>query len=188
MNTSHMIRACLTVSGLILACASAAQADTYFMRLKGQRSGEIRGGVTQKGREGQIQVVDVHHAVVSPRDVASGLPTGKRQHKPLELTIPLDRSAPLFYNMVATNETITDLQLHTWVPTIRTATGIGSEVLAYSIRLTNATIASVEEIVKTDAAGANPKTLLKISLTYQRIEWTWNDGGITAMDDWEARY
>ena len=23
--------------------------------------------------------------------------------------------------------------------------------------------------------------------TYQKIEWTWNDGGITAGDDWEAR-
>lgn len=23
--------------------------------------------------------------------------------------------------------------------------------------------------------------------TFQKIEWTWNDGGITASDDWEAR-
>ena len=27
----------------------------------------------------------------------------------------------------------------------------------------------------------------EVSLTYQKIEWTWNDGGITAGDDWEAR-
>jgi type VI secretion system secreted protein Hcp len=24
------------------------------------------------------------------------------------------------------------------------------------------------------------------SFTYQKIEWTWLDGGITASDDWEA--
>jgi hypothetical protein len=24
-------------------------------------------------------------------------------------------------------------------------------------------------------------------VVYQKIEWTWNDGGITAEDDWEAR-
>jgi len=24
-------------------------------------------------------------------------------------------------------------------------------------------------------------------MTYEKIEWTWNDGGITADDDWEAR-
>ena len=26
----------------------------------------------------------------------------------------------------------------------------------------------------------------EISFTYQSIEWTWVDGGITAKDDWEA--
>jgi len=25
-----------------------------------------------------------------------------------------------------------------------------------------------------------------ISFTYHKIEWTWNDGGITAEDDWES--
>jgi type VI secretion system secreted protein Hcp len=25
-----------------------------------------------------------------------------------------------------------------------------------------------------------------IQFTYQKIEWTWNDGGITAGDDWES--
>jgi type VI secretion system secreted protein Hcp len=25
-----------------------------------------------------------------------------------------------------------------------------------------------------------------VSFCYQKIEWTWMDGGITAMDDWEA--
>ena len=33
------------------------------------------------------------------------------------------------------------------------------------------------------------KTLRDIrgGVVYQKIEWTWNDGGITAEDDWEAR-
>jgi type VI secretion system secreted protein Hcp len=26
----------------------------------------------------------------------------------------------------------------------------------------------------------------EITLTYQKIQWTWNDGGVTASDDWEA--
>lgn len=32
--------------------------------------------------------------VVSPRDAASGLPTGKRQHKPMTITKELDKSSP----------------------------------------------------------------------------------------------
>ncbi len=26
----------------------------------------------------------------------------------------------------------------------------------------------------------------EVAFTYQKIEWTWMDGGITAMDDWES--
>ena len=26
----------------------------------------------------------------------------------------------------------------------------------------------------------------EITFTYQRIEWIWTDGGVTAMDDWES--
>ena len=26
----------------------------------------------------------------------------------------------------------------------------------------------------------------EVSFTYQKIEWTWNDGGLMAGDDWEA--
>ena len=34
-------------------------------------------------------------AIVSPRDSASGLPTGKRMHKPFVITKELDRSSPM---------------------------------------------------------------------------------------------
>jgi len=34
----------------------------------------------------KMEVYGMSHEVVSPRDAASGLPTGKRQHKPLRTT------------------------------------------------------------------------------------------------------
>ncbi len=34
--------------------------------------------------------------VVSPRDAASGLPTGKRMHKPFTITKELDKTSPVF--------------------------------------------------------------------------------------------
>ena len=36
-----------------------------------------------------------NQAIVSPRDAASGLPTGKRQHKPFVITKEYDKSSPL---------------------------------------------------------------------------------------------
>jgi len=58
-----------------------------YLKLKGQKTGAIKGSVTQKGREGLILVIAVSHEIVSPRDSASGLPTGKRMHKPFALDV-----------------------------------------------------------------------------------------------------
>jgi len=39
--------------------------------------------------------ISFEQEVVSPRDVASGLPTGKRMHKPFVITKELDKSSPM---------------------------------------------------------------------------------------------
>jgi len=39
--------------------------------------------------------ISFEQEIVSPRDAASGLPTGKRQHKPFVITKELDKSSPL---------------------------------------------------------------------------------------------
>ena len=48
-----------------------------YLKLTGQKQGDIQGGVTQKGREGKIMVIAVSHEIVSPRDANSGQATGK---------------------------------------------------------------------------------------------------------------
>lgn len=40
-------------------------------------------------------VINFDQEIVSPRDAASGLPTGKRQHKPFVITSELDKSSPV---------------------------------------------------------------------------------------------
>ena len=47
--------------------------------------------------------VGLSHAVISPRDAASGLPTGKRQHKPMVISKEIDKSSPLLYKLVVTD-------------------------------------------------------------------------------------
>ncbi len=159
-----------------------------YLRLKGQKTGEVKGSVTQKGREGSMMVVAFHHEIVSPRDAASGLPTGKRMHKPLTILKEIDKASPLLYNIMVTNENIPEATLQFWTPQLKATTGTGSEVQHYTIKLTNANIASMREYEENNKIAANmPLPLFEeVSFTYQKIEWTWNDGGITAMDDWEA--
>jgi type VI secretion system secreted protein Hcp len=113
-----------------------------------------------------ISITGVSHEIVSPRDPASGLPTGKRQHKPFVIVKQLDKSTPLFLNALVTNETLTSVL----IGLLRN----GQQVA--TIKLTNASIADYTDHGDTE----------HWSFTYQKIEWTWLDGGITASDDWEA--
>ena len=63
-----------------------------YLTLTGETQGDIKGSVTQAGREDSIMVIATQHEIVSPRDAASGLPTGKRQHKPFVITKEIDKS------------------------------------------------------------------------------------------------
>ena len=159
-----------------------------YLVLEGNTQGPIKGSVTQKGREDSIMVIAVSHEIVSPRDPASGLPTGKRMHKPFVITKELDKSSPLLYNVLTNNENIKKWELKFWTPQIKAVSGAGSEVNHYTVKLTNANIASIHFRMLNNK---NPDLMKyaefeEVSFTYQKIEWTWNDGGITADDDWEA--
>lgn len=189
MNTRRITAVLSMLAGLALSIPASAELNAY-MSIKGQKQGDIKGSVTQKGREGKIMVIATDHQIVSPRDIASGLPTGKRQHKPLIITKEIDRSTPLLYNALVNNENLPMVQIQYWAPQIKAASGVGSEVQYYTVTLTNANIASIRQAMPNnhDPALSNRSAYEEVSLTYQKIQWTWNDGGISAQDDWEAKF
>jgi type VI secretion system secreted protein Hcp len=125
----------------------------------GQKQGNFGSGLT---------ITAYQHEIVSPRDPASGLPTGKRQHKPLVITKSIDKASPLLLRSLFNNENLTSVLIGLLRP--------GSAGPVATVKLTNASVSD-------DVQHGNYET---ISFTYQKIEWTWVDGGITAEDDWEA--
>jgi type VI secretion system secreted protein Hcp len=121
----------------------------------------------KQGAFSTIVLTGLTHEISSPRDPASGLPTGKRQHKPITITKELDRTTPLLLNALVTNETLTSVLI-----------GLernGQQVA--TIKLTNASVSNYVTHGLTE----------KWSFTYQKIEWDWlGNGGVIAQDDWEA--
>lgn len=159
-----------------------------YLKLTGQKQGDIKGSVTQKGREGKIMVIAVNHEIISPRDATSGLATGKRQHKPFTITKELDKSTPLLFSALVNNETIISWELQFFIAKIKSGAGAGGETNHYTVKLTNASITDIKSIMPNNKISELAKLLEyeEISFTYQSIEWTWVDGGITAKDDWET--
>lgn len=157
-----------------------------YLKLVGTQQGEIRGGVIQKGREGRVMVIAVDHEIISPRDAASGLATGRRNHRPLVITKELDQSSPLLWKALASNEEFSSFELQFFKPQKTTATSTGVEVQNYTIKLTRACIAGIHFAMPNNK---NPELLRyaefeEVSFSYQKIEWIWTAGAITASDSW----
>jgi len=139
--------------------AGAPDAVAATIAIKGQKQGDFSttplaiGGVT--------------HEIVAPRDPATGLPTGKRQHKPFTITKTIDKTTPLLLNALVNNENLVF---------VKVAITDGTSNTIMIIELTNANVGSRRQIGQAE----------EITFTYQKISWTWVDGGVTAQDDWES--
>jgi type VI secretion system secreted protein Hcp len=158
--------------------------EAAYMQCTGQRQGPLYGSVTTRGYEKYMDVEVADHSIVSPRDAATGLPTGKRQHKPFVITKSTDSATPLLYSALVSNENLTSCI----IKFVR-FTNTGRLDDYYTVKLTNANIAQLD-FSKGDArSGAGHLGESEtVSFTYQKIEWTFTGGPspITAMDDWEA--
>jgi type VI secretion system secreted protein Hcp len=158
-------------------------AHAFYITAQGQKQGAIKGDVTQKGHEGAILGLALSHDIVSPRDPASGLPAGKRIHKPLTVTIPWGSATPRLLNALYTNENLTTVHLSFLRPTTA-----GIDVEFMTIELTNAGVSEIASTVP-NVSDPNLSKLQEyndVSFTYQKITTTFTVGGITATDDWQA--
>lgn len=88
----------LTVIATISVTNQAfAQINTSESNVKGKGASSVPTAVcTGKIRcaDGSC-IISFEQEIVSPRDAASGLPTGKRMHKPFVITKELDKSSPV---------------------------------------------------------------------------------------------
>jgi type VI secretion system secreted protein Hcp len=178
------ITAAAVATALLVSVLPADAAMMAYAYIKGARSGPIKGSVTQKGREDSIGVIAFTHDVKTPTDPTTGAATGKRQHGVFKITKELDKSTPLLYNSWAINENLSEVTFKFWSPNLKGGMGGGTEVQNYTVKLTNAHIVNI----KSELPNVRVPELMKleqqeeVSFTYQRIDWTWNEGGITAND------
>ncbi len=156
---------------------------TAYLTIKGQKQGQINGGVTAKGHENTILVHAFSNEIISPRDAASGLPSGKSQHEPITILKEIDKSSVPLWTALVNNENLTTWQLQFFAPDLK-----GMEQEIYTITLTNASIASITQSMLDNEIPADAALPLQeeVAFTYQKITWSWTNPPLTAQDDWEA--
>jgi type VI secretion system secreted protein Hcp len=161
----------------------------YAPAMKSKGGADLSSEVTTAPFQKHWEVIAFEHGVKSPRDAASGLATGRRQHLPVVLTMELGRLFPLLHQMVFTNDTIDKIELKFFSPRqIGTmASAAGKMVHVYSMILSNATVCDVRTTLRNIKNPDNTKyeACQDVSLTYQKIESIWKEGNITGVDDWQ---
>jgi type VI secretion system secreted protein Hcp len=168
---------------LIIALASpnSFAALNAYMKITGETQGEIKGDVVQAGREDSILDKRYGYSVSASYDAASGLPSGKRQHRPIQILKEIDSATPLLFNALTNNETLTSVEIRFWK-----ASGSGAEVQFYTIELVNAHIVSIIPSSSSADDDSLPIPAREtINFTFEKIIMTIEDGGISSEDDWE---
>ena len=121
--------------------------------------------ITTKGRENSIYVIGYGHDFSVPYDSASGLPTGRRQHKPFTIVKPIDKATPLLMKALAQNENVSGaLRFYR-----RSPIGDGTTEQYYTVSFTNGRIVRVEQGMPGYEA---------VSFVYEKITWTYESGGV----------
>lgn len=189
-----MKRPIITVVLLLMFCFSNqlfAQETVTKQKTKSNNANEKSSSTNQVDCVVRIKSTDTgisivfDNAIVSPRDAASGLPTGKRQHKPVRFNIsPSDNT---IVEVKSSSDMVSGLASVTKKSTTSTPEPLnspGNPIKGISVkagRNPGGNIGSFDKIVVTDGEFALPVDLadgeyeMSISFNYEKIKWEYNE-------------
>ena len=138
----------------------------FFIKIEGAKQGVFQS----EGDRGGIVGLGFEQAIASPRDVATGQASGKRQYSPVVFTKEWGAASPQLFQALVTNESLKNVQFDFYEP----SGPEGGEELFFTVKLMNAFVLKLEKYENFNAAGhqdANdPRFLEDVSLNFQKIE------------------
>lgn len=161
----------------------------FYVTVEGTKQGKFKGESIREAHKEKLTGLSYRHEIKSPRDVATGQASGKRQHGPISMTKEWGAATPQIFQALVTNEVLKSVFFE-FVAT----TPEGIEEVYYTIKLVNATVSQVRYMtggntVEGSGSAKNTSTydtheLEELSFTYQRIELEHKPGKTAAFDDW----
>ena len=156
----------------------------YFISVKGAKQGEFKG---ENGKKpGVIPILGFSSGVTSPRDVATGQASGRRQHRPITIIKEWGEVSVQFFQALVTNEVLSPVDIRA----VRTDAS-GKEQVYMEIHLTDVAVSGIQidPVVETHDHASLPSDAEneRIELTFRKIEIENKVSRTAASDDWEAR-
>ena len=144
-----------------------------FVTVLGQTQGQFAGELGTA----RMEVFDFEMETNTPRDMATGQASGRRQHLPVMFQKSTGAASIQFYKAIATNERLTSVVFEVYEPS---ANGSGATVLSYKVVLTNGSVSGFKQSFTDGGKGF----MDSIKLIFQSKELVFINGGLTATDSW----
>lgn len=159
-----------------------------WVAVKGAKQGQFKGESTNARRKDKwIRILSFLYEVTSPRDLASGQASGKRQHKPIEIIKEWGASSPQLLSALANNEVLELVEFE-----FEKVGADGVESTYQTVTLTNASVSDVRqfspELCLCQGEGAKDseyRELEKVQFTFQKIREENREAGTVFSDDWQ---
>ena len=149
------------------------------MSVKGKVQGQFKGEAAAKGPSDQwIPIVGFTMGMKSPRDLATGQASGKRQYDPVTIVKAWGAASPQALTACATNEVLSSVTIE-----FLKSVADGKAAVYQTITLTDATLSQVARYTGDSSA---PAALESWSFTFSKIQVADKDGDTTFLDEWQA--
>ena len=171
---------------LIISCQLSNAQGTMVMAVEGNVQGKFKPESDFGSKfSDKIEVLGFVFEVSSPRDIATGMASGKRTYQPIIVWKKMGESSPQFFQALITNEPIKKITIEYHKPD--PSFGGNSKVLSYTVLLENAAISSYKQVMgplageKFDGT-ANDMIYDEIRVSFEKITVTENKGKGMATD------
>jgi type VI secretion system secreted protein Hcp len=146
--------------------------------IEGMKQGKFIGESTSKPHAGKIPALGFWYEVKSPRNVATGQASGKRQHFPVVITKEWGPASPMLFQALVSNELLKSVVFE-----FVQLSAQGIEDVYHQITLTNAAVSHIRQYLD-KPVGAFP--LEDIAFTFANIAIENKVGKTTAADSWSG--
>lgn len=141
-----------------------------YISFKGTKQGQLNG----QRKDKWMPVLSFNMSATSPRDAATGQASGKRQHKPVQVSIDWGDWTPQIFSAMVQNEVLDPVVIN-----IQPSGGKGSNKQTFEwIKLHNALISNIS----THTVGNTQ--VQDVTLTYQDVQMG-TGHHTSATDSWE---
>src|SRR5689334_16128763 len=78
----------------------------FYVTVEATKQGRLKGESVRDAHRDALTGISFHYAVSSPRDMASGQASGRRQHQPVVFVKEWGAASPQLFQALVTNEVL----------------------------------------------------------------------------------